>query len=339
MAATPNASRESSKAVDPLQNDWVALRDEFPEFFGDLDSTVFYGIPESLIEAVRRESPQFFTERQLEFERKLACALKRQHAVGLLFGKPVQSSLFEERSPMTVSPEDFEALGWKHYGLTYAKANQASKEIESRAIPFREQLVAYAGWLVTNPVFVTEIAGLRKQEEKYLASTPDKEAEPFVVEMNAFLNRWQLCSMASWDLPEPQGPNLAGVELPAAAQRGNDSIKLELPLTTRLPARFPVRDVISEIRNQIAEPHLAEWQEILSRESTTSSGIRRFSHMLKIQFFRNVVMALRYLVRFEGQVEALDRAFGLFLGVGEDSVKKLRLEIKRRLDPAAAGRS
>jgi hypothetical protein len=42
------------------------------------------------------------------------------------------------------------------------------------------------------------------------------------------------------------------------------------------------------------------------------------------------VLASRYGERFKGRVEALDRAFGKFVGL-EDSVRKLRFEIQRRL--------
>jgi hypothetical protein len=136
--------------------------------------------------------------------------------------------------------------------------------------------------------------------------------------------------MATWDLPAPQGPNLAGIELPESARRGAEQVSLELPLTTRLPARFPIRDVIAEIRNQTARPHLAEWHEILDREGKNGPGLRQFRTMLHIQFFRDIVLASRYLDRFKGRVEALDRAFGVFFDVSQDSVKKIRLEAEHR---------
>ena len=136
---------------------------------------------------------------------------------------------------------------------------------------------------------------LREREKGFLDVTSAEAGMPFVHEMNAFCNRWQLTSMATWALPEPQGPNLAGVELPESARRGAEQVSLELPLTTRLPARFPIRDVIAEIRNQAAQPHLAEWHAILDREGKEGPGLRQFRTMLYIQFFQNIVLASRYL--------------------------------------------
>src|SRR4051794_4100159 len=113
MPGKTDSRMEFEKVVDSLRNEWVALRDEFPEFFGDPDSTVLYGIPKLLIDALEREAPGLFADRQFKFERELARILKRQHSIGYVAGRFVRSNLFEERAPMTVSQEDFDALGWK----------------------------------------------------------------------------------------------------------------------------------------------------------------------------------------------------------------------------------
>ena len=332
MPSETNSRIEFEKVVDSLRNDWVALRDKFPELFGDPDSTVLYGVPDSLFDALEREAPGIFADQQFEFERELARVLKRQHSIGIVAGRLVRSSLFEERAPMTVSQDDFDALGWKEFGLTCEKANQLGETIEFRTVFFHEQRVAYAGWLLTNPLFKREVADMRESEQVFLTATSVDAAAPFVEAMNSFLNRWQLSGMSSWELPEPQGPNLAGIEPSEASRRGAEMVTLQFPLTTRLPARFPVRELVSEIRNQADQPHLKEWHEILDQDSKSSPGLRRFSHLLNIQFFRNEVLPLRFGKRIAGNVAALDRAFGLYLGVGEDSVKKLRSESKRRLN-------
>src|ERR1700749_3459667 len=119
------------KVVETLRNEWDAPREDFPDLFGNLDTTVVYGVPDTLIDALEREAPRIFAGRQLEFERELARVLKRQHSVGIVAGRLVRSSLFEERTPMTISQDDFDALGWKKFGLTCATANQASATIES----------------------------------------------------------------------------------------------------------------------------------------------------------------------------------------------------------------
>jgi len=320
------------KLVRPNKDAWTELLVEFEELFSDCDAAVVYGLPESLIDTLAEHVPSLCNDDELGFERRLSELLRRHHSVGLSHGRLIRSCLFEEREPMTVSREDVQSLGWEEYGLTPEKVNALCLEIESRAVPFREQAVAYAGWLVTNPHFLAEVAAIRERKrELVLKASDDERAYLFDREMNAFCSKWQLAGMASWDLPEPQGPNLAGMELPESARRGAEQVSLEIPLTMRLPARFPIRDLIAEIRSQAAQPHLCEWQKILSKDSEDGSGLRQFRAMLQIQFFRNVVLASRYADRFKGRVEALDRAFGRFLKLGEDSVKKLRLKIERRL--------
>ena len=56
MSATPNNTTGPLKTVNPLRTDWDWLCDEFSEFCGDPHSTVVYGLPESLIDALERES-------------------------------------------------------------------------------------------------------------------------------------------------------------------------------------------------------------------------------------------------------------------------------------------
>jgi hypothetical protein len=328
-AEKPKSSFET--LVRPSEEAWRGLLSEFNELFSDANVDVVYGMPEALTDALAQTIPGFFTDRELGFERELSAFLRRHYSVGLVHGKLIRSSLFEDRRNVKVSPEDFAALGWEKNGLTCEKANQLSTEIESRAVHFHEQLVAYAGWLVTNSTFLREVALLREREKEFLGVTSDEERMPFIREMYDFCVRWQLARMATWDLPEPQGPNLGGIELPASVRRGAEKVSLEFPLSTRLPARFPIRDLIAEIRNQAAQPRLKEWQEILDRESKSGPGLRQFQTMLHIQFFRNIMLSSRYLSRFDGQVEALDRAFGVFLEVGQDSVKKVRLEIDKRV--------
>jgi hypothetical protein len=138
--------------------------------------------------------------------------------------------------------------------------------------------------------------------------------------------------MTSWDLPNPQGPNLSGIALPDSTRRGAEVVTLEMPPTIRLPARFPISDLLSEIRHQATQPHLVEWKGILDQEKgKTTFGILRFSQMLHLQFYRNIILGSRYKDRFRGQVQALDSAFGEYLDVGEQSAQKLRLAIAQRL--------
>jgi len=310
---------------------WTTLFAQYRSLFGHDVGPVFYGLPEQLIEALSKEAPGLLTKSELDFELELADALKDRYSIGIDQGRMIKSSLFEDRQPVTVSKEDFDALGWADFGLSYERINEQLAEGEARSVLFHGQLVAYAGWLVTNAQFLGEVALLQERQKDLLRSLSDEAAGSAVrEEMNRFLAKWQLAGMSSWDLPEPQGPNLGGIDFPAATQRGAATVKLELPLTTRLPARFPIRDLISEIRREEALPHLAEWQEILSTERSAGLGIERFGRILHIRFFRDIVLASRYESRLSATVEAQDRAFGGYLGLSPESIKKLRQQANRR---------
>ena len=134
----------------------MGLLSEFNELFGDADVAVVYCMPEALVDALAQTTPGFFTDRELCFERQLSGLSRRHYSIGLVHGNLIRSSLFEERVAVKVSAEDFQALGWEEFGLSCEKANQLSIEVESRASQFHEQLVAYAGWLVTNSNFLRE---------------------------------------------------------------------------------------------------------------------------------------------------------------------------------------
>ena len=323
-------------AID--QSVWKSLCIEYERLFGESHPAVIYGLPELLIEALNKKSKGLLTDAELDFELRLHDSLGERYAVGFDDGRPIHSSLFEERSAVLVSPEDFEALGWEKSGLTLEGVNCAAEEIENRALPFHEQLVAYAGWLLTNPQFIQELALLREQEAQFIAAESSAVAENIVRQMNDFLARWQLANMTTWDLPEPQGPNLSGTTFPESARRGADGIPLEFTMTTKLPARFPIRDLLAEIRQHDAGAHLADWQQVLSTEKTQGPGIIGYGRTLHIRFFRDTVLSSRYGERFVGRHEDLDRAFGDYLGVSSKSIKALRVEISRRLRPVTAGK-
>jgi hypothetical protein len=63
------------------------------------------------------------------------------------------------------------------------------------------------------------------------------------------------------------------------------------------------------------------------------AGEHRFVIMTSgLRSVRDKVLASRYCARMKGNTERLDRAFAEYLGTSEDSIKKMRLAIKGRLN-------
>ena len=128
-------------------------------------------------------------------------------------------------------------------------------------------------------------------------------------------------------MPVPLGVDLTGLGL--VANESERSIKLCLPPTMRLPARFPIAEIFREICAESATEQLAEWQDVLNM-GEQGTGLRRYAQILPLHFYRNIVLSSRYANRLMGHTERLDIAFAKYfrkigLKIGADSVKKMRL--------------
>ncbi len=253
---------------------------------------------------------------------------------GVAGGKPVSYGWLTmgtqsdgQSEPLTLATLKW--LGWDQY-WTLATANRLLNYGADRTEPLRRQLQAILGWLITNPTFVSQVAEFEAREENLLAAgkslEDDKELLAAFIE---FCAEWQLDGMATWDLPIPCGVNLSGLTIPLGNR--DEPINLTFPATVRLPARFPLGDLMKELRRDTLSNRLAGWREVLDPNGGDGKGLRRYRQILPLHFYRNVVLQSRYRDRILGHVELLDVAFADFFGdIGEDSVKKLRLGIERR---------
>lgn len=230
--------------------------------------------------------------------------------------------------PLTLSALKW--LGWDKF-WTLETANHLLNVGADRTEPIRQQLQAFIGWLITNPTFVSQVAEFKAREnDKLAAGEPLDEDKELLQAFVEFCAEWQLDGMATWDLPIPRGVNLSGLAIPLCAS--DESINLTLPATVRLPARFPLGELMKELRRNTVSDRLDGWREVLDQSGGDGKGLHRYRQMLPLHFYRNVVLKSRYRDRIPGHVELLDVAFADFFGdIREDSVKKLRLGVERRL--------
>jgi hypothetical protein len=303
-----------------------SLQERLSKLFGACDEA--YALPVGLIAAMQQEGQGFFTAGEIEAERQLAALCDRYNAVGIISRKAIPSSFLNPPPPVSITREQFQQHGWDQFGA-YEDVIRQIEQADQRADPFRQQAAAYIGWLLTNPAFLREVRELRQTEQ--LAALPPSAPSESLAYAN-FCQRWQLSGMASWDLPVPQGPILTSVGLPATVASQDTGFQFSFPVTMRLPARLDIRAVHSEIRETNSPPHLAEWQQILSQEGKQDVGLARFADILPLHFYRNIALGSRYSARFPGWTEWLDKLFARFLdNRSEDSVKKLRLAVEKRL--------
>jgi hypothetical protein len=281
------------------------------------------------------------------FEHGLAALCERHHAVGIFCGLPTESSISAPPPEPILSEELFRELEWyKVWTLEQCRRNMEAAL--GRLDPVRERIDAYRGWLMVNPRFLQELGVLRARwndvisELKRIPPYPVSSVsdpcsqrprrsrdvtDEFIEDFNGFYDRWELRGLATWDLPEPRGGNFSGVPLPDSVARPATTVTIETSPILALPANYPLRAIVEEAQRAQMPEHLTEWLEIVERRHANDLRFDRFRNISLIHFYRNIALASRYSTRFAGHVEAIDRAFGDFLDTGEDSVKKLRLQI------------
>lgn len=300
----------------------------------DQSQSVLYGLPRPLVSAIAEETSEFFDSEAYSFECRLSRVLEPYRSIGLDRACLIHCPLFEAQSTAPISKELFESLNWSHVGIEFESLNAELEETDSNAGQIRRQLNAYIGWLITNPSFIREVEQFREQvSDGQLQYTSEDEliAQTRLTKFQEFCARWQIDGFYCWDLPCPPSTNFGGPELPKWMQSCAEPVTLQIPSVVRLPSRFPVEKLVKQAADSLTGSHLTEWQRIVNR-STRKLGVRRFADILHVHFFRNIALASRYSSRFHGNVEALDRAFGKFLGGrSAECVKELRLEIERRL--------
>jgi hypothetical protein len=312
---------------------WDAFSERFSNRISGREPSI-YSLPVQLVESLRAKLPYWLTAQDLTFEEEFADLCGRYHVVGAAGGKSVPYGWLTIATPTEQPIESLTLSDLKLFEgdqfWTLETANCLLKAGADRIEPIRQQLQAFIGWLITNPAFVSQVAEFKAREkDKLAAGEPLEDDKELLLTFVEFCAEWQLDGMATWDLPIPCGVNLSGLAIPLG-NRG-EPINLTFPATVRLPARFPLGDLMKELRRDTLSDRLAGWREVLDPNGGDGKGLRRYRQILPLHFYRNVVLQSRYGDRILGHVELLDVAFADFFGdIGEDRVKKLRLGIERR---------
>ena len=204
------------------------------------------------------------------------------------------------------------------------------------------RLKGYMGWLVTDPEFlkardelaaqwrappetsrpypiVRSLAVPKGPPESGLAPEP---VAAFQQVLNAFLDRWGLTRMLTWDLPEPQGPMLPSpipTDAPAMPKHGLHFV---------LPTHYPLTgtdDLLHQFQEQQAS--LAKEQGL----DTTMAGLPHFEaygQMLEVDLLERTILS-RYgkPKRPRGLVTVMERSIAEALGLSAHQVQKLRKAI------------
>jgi hypothetical protein len=147
------------------------------------------------------------------------------------------------------------------------------KKALQRAKDATLRLKGYAGWLLTEPVFLSECGRLAEQWRALPAeqrpSLPLVRAVPFpdvppgagpaapavadfADQIRKFLDRWGLIRMTTWELPDPQGPLLPNPLPPGSPALPLHGVHLVLPLHYPLQGDDELLRQVLEMQRQSA---------------------------------------------------------------------------------------
>jgi hypothetical protein len=144
-------------------------------------------------------------------------------------------------------------------------------------------------------------------------------------------------SLVTWDLPQPVDAELVNKAPYDLESLGNAGLLLFVPWYLLFDKEFDLHKLAAHRLLTIPSWHIKHW----FAKDPKKLGYERFGHMLQLYVYWELAFKSRYGKRLFGLTKQLDRAFGQFIyqtpkegdrGITvEDSMKKLRQELSRRL--------
>ena len=300
-----------------------------------------YCLPERAIDRFRRPCGRIaaqLDEGAVAAERALLALCRRHHAVGFSGRRPiVYPHLSVSRQPSFL--ETFPDRRWSKEELRAIEAYEGP----GRSMNLRAK--GYVGWLRTEPPFLESVgvleAGWRALPERDrpdfplrrptppLTSPPGAPARPasesaarFATELETFLDRWGLIGLASWDLPEPQGPLIPSSLPPGAPALPRHGLHIVLPLHYPLTGDDKLLDQIRSLQRQMAG------DLGLDRTSAGLPHHKAYAQILEIVHWESVISGrFPSARRAKDFVRLMVEAIGEAIGLEVDQVSKWRKHI------------
>jgi len=316
-----------------LWNDFRMRRAGWFAQVGSLEPIYF--LPEKAIARLVLTTPTsraIIDTTSAEAERELLAICQRANSVGFWQNKEV---LYPHLSPRP-SRVDLKAL----LRLFPESDRQAGLALADMSDDMTPRVTGYVGWLRTELTFLQEVRGLAQRWQQL----PSKERPSFPLgrpmpwpqkpqgavlatqgtirfaqDLAAFLDRWSLMHLATWDLPNPQGPLL-----PNPLPEGSPALPGH-GVHTVVPVHYPVLgldDLPREIGRQ---------QKQLAREAGLDPSVAGLPHFAVYAQILNVIHLEQIIVQRYGQgtrpkafMTRMEEAIADVLDCGLANVKKLR---------------
>jgi hypothetical protein len=157
----------------------------------------------------------------------------------------------------------------------------------------------------------------------------------FREDFEAFYCRWNLETMRTWDWPAPMEPDFVGGLRKGIKLLSQAGMTLFIPWYMLRGERINLQDVARLSRIGSVPEHLSDWVNKRSPDGGDDLGELRYKNLLWIYRFYVLVLMQRYSAACKGKIGRLDHALAKVLKRDQDSVKKLRLQLRRTMEAVA----
>jgi hypothetical protein len=317
-----------------------------------------YTLPETVIDElvratkgvgkqIRGQRPLLGPE-EAEAERAFlaACLAYAPDTVGVWDGRPVQYPLFRKTESLRISEQLMRQMKWDEY-VPIKSVNSGLEKLAEKADAVRRQQLGYAGAVTFDADYQAERTRLmgrwrslsvplpwplwaNTHDREPMVEAPGVGATPalpadvagFLDEAGAFLRKWQLACLVTWDLPLPQGP-LESIPLGLARHLlGPGQIVNAYPTWYDIPSVTNVRDEIRDQQRFAAEQAGVGTEHPLTHLSPRDGRASTPEAAFRMWFIESAVRG-RYGAR-PGVTARLDSAFAAMFGVTTERVRQVR---------------
>ena len=318
-----------------------------------------YALPAKIIACLRHGG--LISRTAAAHEQGLADYCRYSGAVGFFRGMPVTYDLLRDppdqlRRLERHVGEFLELRGESH------RLGQATADLQERFLPVAYAQRGYAGWLVSNKVYLSELGTLVRRWRRKMArhripviGSTNRGAlfdpvgrryrngeNQFIRDFAEFFARWRLDGLATPDLPVPLLPQ-APVLVPDLSRRhlALAGFNMSLPDICSVPSRDQLRHLGNDMLAHHTPDHLREWTAIVRREdvgdnsgagkdSKDRPGVSQYGHLLAVHHYLQVIMS-RYADGIAGHVKTVDEAIANHLCQSTANIRLIRSIIRKRM--------
>jgi hypothetical protein len=332
------ASPTMSLETPALKFDWKSFANAHSAWLAAFtQDEPIYRLPKAAISGllVGNQGKKGFLEEYVDSETAFTTFCDASQAVGVWLGQPVQYPPLTPPLPLSAVPAEFaDRFPWLK-----SKAARVATQTADEA---RHRLLGVPGWLLTEPSFLAAVSELKQcwkelpdDQRPFSLARPVRMMEQipdsvpastlqaaFFSQYERFLDRWGLLQMATWDLPQPQGPLLpspVAADSPAYPRHGIHIV---------LPIHYPVQENDDLIRE------ILKFQRAAARELNIDESFAGLPHcgsygrMFEIiHLERSIRSRIRPGNSLHGHGAAMEHAIASSLHVTVAAVKKHRLAI------------